>query len=401
MPKYSLKTFLRNTPNSLLKSYFSNTTFLDNFNWQLQYDDQTCKPVGETDIDGLFEQINSLRPGQFQRVEHNFTEICSMADQNGVDCLIELAGNPAFKTDLAQEFDSHSIEGNYGRAMWVWMYYHDLFNIACCNQRLDSISSWKDCSVGANLPCNSDEQTLNSLSGEITEYLKKQAKGRHCHIDYYYRENPGRHCFFAYPEDCAKPELRYENDRLIPASRHPVFEVIFIYEPVTGLLKVYARGKKAAKHFQKMFCRKVLNLEDIPDKSSRVYDLSRLKDPGFRFDVGINIERIKLKGLLLDFPGTEQALLKIDPGDSEDMKLQERMEAVAGVYGYELSSSSVIIKRAKMQAVFKPVEGRRAKTVTFELALPDISNLQDSTDHNQIKALIDKWGFRRALLEND
>jgi hypothetical protein len=401
MAKYSLKTFLRNTPNSLLKEYFRQQGCLESSQWITKFSGGELNARCGNDIEILFEEINNLQRDHFETVEQDFTQICSMADQSGVDCLIELSSNPVFNRDLAGEFETNSVEGSYGRAMWVWMYHRDLFMTACCNHHLDSISSWKDCNVGANLPCGGDEHTLDALSAEITEYLKDKAKGRHCHVDYYYRDKPGRHCFFAYPEGSGKTELRYDKSRLTSSCRRPVFEVVFIYEPETGVLKVHARGKKTAVDFQRIFCQKALNLDGVPDKSSMVYDLSKLKDPSFRFDVGINIERIKLKNLLLDFPGSEQALLKIEPGDCEEMKLRQRMADVAGAYGYELSSGSVIIKRVKMQAIFKPLNGRRAKTVTFELGLPDISNLHDSAEHNLIKTLIDKWGFRRALLENN
>jgi len=35
----------------------------------------------------------------------------------------------------------------------------------------------------------------------LREFYRSQGRGRFCHVDYYLRLEPERHCYFAYPED--------------------------------------------------------------------------------------------------------------------------------------------------------------------------------------------------------
>lgn len=396
MPTYSLKSFLRNVPNLLLKSYLDRHGLLSDFQWELSQHGQT-RPLGETEISELAERIQGLSLLNLGKLEQDFRDMTSMADDNGVLCLIDQASSPIHRVNLAQAFSDNHIEGHYARVMWVWLHHHQIFEFAFINQHLDRMSGWKDCEVGTGLPCGSDPETLALLADAISEHLKTQAKGKHCLVEYYHRQVPERHCFFAYPEDSAKPEMQYnENGQLIRSARRPVFEVVFMYEPESGMLRVHARGAKTAKYMQELFCQNILGLDGIPDENTRVYDLTKLKDSAFRFQTEPVVERIKLKTITVDLPDREQVILKIEPRAGQEMKLRERIATLAIAYG--ITVGQIFIKRAKMQAVFKSEDGKKPKTVTFEIGLPDYSTLEDSYHHNIIKRHIDRWGFRRKLL---
>ncbi len=398
MAAYSLKSFLRNTPNALLKEYLEGRSLLPDFNWTVSENDQ-LRDLGETEIDDLSESISELGLSISGSLEQDFRDICSMADDHGVQCLVEQASSPVHNINLSREYCENKIEGYHARVMWAWLKHNDVFEYAYRNQYLDSMSAWKDCEIGVGLPCDSDQSSLDRLAQAISEYLKKQAKGRHCQVDYYHRQVPDRHCFFAYPEDSAKPEMRYNDQgNLIRSARRPVFEVVFMYEPESGILRVHARGAKTVKVMQELFCKEILDLDGVPDENTRVYDLANLKNPNFRFQTEPMIDTVKLKSLSLDMPGREQVIIKIEPRDGQEMKLHERMVAIAAAY--KATMGNIIIKRAKMQAVFKPEEGRKPKTVTFAVGLPDYSTLEDNKYHNIIKRHIDKWGFRRRLLDD-
>lgn len=396
MAAYSIKSFLRNTPNQLLKAYLAECGLLGDFQWEIT-ENGRARPLGETEITKLAEAIQDLPLSDLGPLEQDFRDITSMADDNGVLCFIDQASSPIHNVNLAQEFAENKVDGHYARVMWVWLRHKKVFEFAFLNQHLDGMSGWKDCEVGKGLPCGTEQEKLNSLADAISEYLKRQAKGKHCKIEPYHRQVPERYCFFAYPEDCAKPEMRYNDQgQLIRSARRPVFEVVFMYEPETGMLRVHARGAKNARVMQEFFCQTILELDGIPDENTRVYDLSKLKDPVFRFQTEAMIDKVKLKKVTLDLPNREQVILKIEPRDGDEMKLRERMSTVAIAYG--ITIDQIIIKRAKMQAVFKSEEGRKPKTLTFEIGLPDYSTLEDSYHHNIIKRHVDRWGFRRKLL---
>ncbi len=397
MATYALKTFLRNTPNTLLKQYLSDKSILDGFPWTKEEKKKTVE-IGEMEIDGLADAIDALPENDFATTDHEFRNITDMADDNGVQCLIEQAESRLHNIKLVKEFEENRVEGYYGRAMWVFLKHKNVFDYAFQNQYLDGISNWKDREVGPEQPCDTGNEAKAELGKAIAKYFKDKGRGRYCQVDYYHRTTPDRDCFFAYPEDCAKPEQTYDSTgKLSWASRRPVFEVVFMYEKKTGLLRVHARGAKNTKAMQRVFCQKILGLKDLPDKSTLVYNLSKLKDKTFRFVTEPCIERIKLKMLMLDLPDKERVVIEADPKDGNEMALYDRMMSVVEAYNVDLSR--VYVKKARMQAIFRPDEGGKRKPLTFTLGCPDSCSLEDKYHDNIIRRHIDeKWGFRRKLM---
>jgi len=398
MAIYALNDFLRNTPNTLSKKYLKDKSLLKDFTWTKEQDGETVQ-IGETEIETLADAIESLPSKDFSTADYDFHSINDMADDTGIQCLIGQGTSPIHKVDLVKEFEDNRVEGYHARAMWVFLNHKDIFEYAFQNQYLDSLSNWKDCEVGADQICNTEDEVKEKFGAEIAKYFKKKRGwGRHCQVDYYHRTQPNRHCFFAYPEDCAKPELTYDsNGKLDRVSRRPVFEIVFMYESDTGLLRVHYPRARNAKPMQKLFCQKILGLKDLPDKNTLVYDLSKLKNKTFRFETEASIERVKLKMLMLDFPNKERVVIEADPEAGKEMALYDRMIDV--INAYDINISRVHIKKARMQAIFKPEQGRKAKKLTFRLGVPDSSSLEDKYHDNIIRRHIDeKWGFRRKLL---
>lgn len=397
MATYALKKFLRNTPNILLQQYFQNKSLLDDFAWPLTKNGKT-REIGETEIDPLDEAITSLEDQGFIDIEADFRDITDMADDTGVACLMEQAKALLFGIDLAKVFDDNNIEGYYARSIYVFLEHPKLFGFAHQNQHIESLANWKECEVGDGLSCKTDDEAKETLAKEIAAYFKDKGQGKNCKVDYYYRQKPDRDCFFAYPEDCAKPELAYRRGELKRVPRRPVSEVVFMYDRKTGLLSVYSPRIRNVESLQRIFCQKMLGLKDLPNNSTLVYDLSKLKDKYFRFETEPIIERVKLKMLALDLTGGDGATLVANPSDGNELALCQRMVAVAKAYGIDLTR--VIIKKAKLQVVFRSENGKKSKTVTFTIVSPSPSGLEDTFHHNIIKRHIEnKWGFRRKLID--
>ena len=79
---YSLKSFLRETRNSLLQTFFKGEGVLDDFKWVSKAKDGTETPLPETEVDGLVEEIQKLNPDDRIKLEHILKDITSLADEN-------------------------------------------------------------------------------------------------------------------------------------------------------------------------------------------------------------------------------------------------------------------------------------------------------------------------------
>ena len=93
---YSPKTFLRQTPNHILKEYFQRKDLLKDIDFD---------KLGETEIDHIAEALYELSEKQRNNIEAQFRQINEMAFEKGVLVLIEEAGSVFHNMDLLPIFE--------------------------------------------------------------------------------------------------------------------------------------------------------------------------------------------------------------------------------------------------------------------------------------------------------
>ncbi|MCX5638655.1 MAG: hypothetical protein NTX52_13345 [Planctomycetota bacterium] len=293
---YSRKTFLRQTPNRILKEYFSRKNLLKNIDFD---------SLGETDIESISQALDQLSEKQGTEIEADFRLVNEMAYGKGIEVLVEEANWPNHKVDLSSTYEQ--IENHYGRAFWFFLNYPLVFEIASRFDYMDRAGGWQRRYIGERLKPAIERKDLENLEKAVSDFYRKQGRGRHCKVDNYLRYNPERHCYFAYPEDYATTEMEIdEKGEFCNRPRKPVFEVIFVYKPEIGDLEVCAKGgQKVVEKLQIIFCQTILGLDSLPDKKNRRFDLSKLKDKDFHFvtEPQDGIEKVTIKMLRLDLPG--------------------------------------------------------------------------------------------------
>jgi hypothetical protein len=121
---YLLSRFLRQTPNYLLKQYFSEVGLLGTIDFQ----------VKDRDIDAMREAIMALPESNRQQIEADFRDIDALASERGFRAMIDEAAwhvrnNPqqhARDHDITQRLAN--LDGEHERAMWVFLnrtvYWH-------------------------------------------------------------------------------------------------------------------------------------------------------------------------------------------------------------------------------------------------------------------------------------
>jgi hypothetical protein len=271
---YSRNTFLRQTPNKTLKEYFAEKKLLTDINFD---------GLRETEIEPIAEALDALGEKQRTEVEAEFAKVCEMAYPLGVQVLIEEASSPYHNLDWTETFEQ--MQNPYEKALFAFVHDRKVFDIALDLAYMDRVGGWKQRYVGERLTPAVESQDKDGLANAVCAFYVKQGRGRHCKVDNYRRENPERHCYFAYPEDYATTEMGY-NDKgeFYHWPTRPAFEVIFVYQPENGFLYVRAKGKgEEIEKLQEIFCQNILDLDQLPDKKTKHFDLEPLKDKEIRF----------------------------------------------------------------------------------------------------------------------
>lgn len=382
---YSPRTFFRQTPNALLKEYFAKKNLLGD----IDFDN-----LGETEIDPIFEAMDKLDANNRNKIEADFRQIYQMACEKGILVLIEEAGSVFHNIDLLPVFET--MKNDYERASWVFLNHPVVFEISCDLAYMDSLGSWSSRKVGAGLSPAVEEKDKRNLAEGVSEFYKKQGRGHRCHVDNYLRQQPERHCYFVYPEDYATTELGFnDGGDFYHRLRKPAFEVIFVYRPEGGVLEVSAKGgKKVVEALQEIFCKTILGLDGLPELEKQHFDLSKLKDKALAFvtDPADGIEKVILRMLRLDLPGIGNRRVTLEANSRNDE------QAVHTLIEKALNKSNVaideaVIAKAKIQIKFAGRDGKRGKSLMFEISNVDRCTLRDDPLDQIAKRYIEKWGL--------
>jgi len=382
---YSPKTFLRKTPNTMLKEYFAGKSLLTDIDFD---------SLGETEIDAIAQGLDELPEKQRTNIEAEFRQINEMACDLGVRVLIEEATSPFHGVDFSGAFEQ--MKNHYERAFWVFLNHLDVFKIASELAYMDRVSSWRGRYVGEGLQPAVEPADLKNLAGALSEFYKKQGRGHHCKIDNYLRQQPERHCYFAYPEDYATTDMGYDEEgKFLHWPRRPAFEVIFVYRPEGGFLEVSAKGKKnEIERLQEIFCQTILGLKDLPDEQAKHYDLSKLKDKNFSFvtDPQDGIDNVIIKMLRLDLPGIGRRRITFEAGPSNGKQPVHSLIEQA-LNKAKVPLDKTVVAKAKLQFKFAPRDRKKGKTLTFEISIPDRCTLKDDPLDQIAKKYIQQWGL--------
>jgi len=386
--QYSRRTFLRQTPNAVLKEYFVGKGLLG----EVDFDALTK----ETDIEALSEGIEALPDTERAAVEADFEQVNELAYAKGVEAILEEA---AFRNvDWAQAFSE--MKNHYERAFRAFLDDGDLFYVAGHFDEMDRLGSWERRTIYKNLEPKVEQGDLDALAAAISAIYRKQGRGRFCAVDNYLRHDPERHCYFVYPEDHPVTEPSFDGDgKLQQVPRRPVFELIFVYRPEDGVLEVSAKGNRDHKEeLMAAFCKAILDLDDLPEPDPVPdYELSALKnrDTAFSTAPEDGVDAVELKMLRLDLPGgrSRRVTFEASPSPSAPQALHDLIDDALNTN--KVSLDHVHVARARLRMTFAARNGGRQKRLTFEVSHPNRCTLKDDKYDQIAKRCLQQWGIAR------
>lgn len=390
MPQYSPKKVIRSISKPLLQRYFASRNLLDDFNWA---DYEEGDPVS------IIEALDELDANVQESIDTDFATVNELATDGGSRLLYEEAS--FWKKPWVDELDA--MQNDCERALLAIIEDSNLVETALAFNEIDRFaeSRWRRWNVGKRLQVTDDEQHRDKLKKALRAIFKEEGRGARCHIETLDRRDPERFCCFAYPEDYPKTDLGYdEQDRFRRHTRRTATEIIFVYQPEEGVLEMVASGdKKRKERIAEAFCKEMLGLKALPDpRSNPPYNLDVLKrgDFAFKTDAEDNIERVELRLLRFDLPGRGYRRLVLSGRPTPEVPdvLQSLIEEAIDKTKVPLTELQV--SQARLSFRFRGLNGKRGKTLTFEVTYPDRCNLKDHGHDAVAKKYLSKWGIASA-----
>jgi hypothetical protein len=392
---YAPKTVLRQVSNSLLKEFFDHRNLLQDVLWHFQ---------GPREIQKIFDAWQALPREQREEVERAFRSVHEMACEAGIKALVE--DGSFHEVDLATEFGR--LEGFYDRAMWAYLRHHEIFYVASIISYADGLLRGRYWIRRNDLPPKSPDvssDTIQALANALSDYYRReQGRGQRCTVERYLRV--GRyHYFFAYPDDYTDTYIGHAEDgTLMRRPQKRAFEVIFVYDPESGTLDLFAQGDRRLKnHLQQIFGLLILHERLKPDDApTRVYELNGLlyRDFAFPTDPQDGIEEVRVRALRLSLVGSGGGQISIEAAPKESHEdiydIMDRYLAKGLVPALNFN-----VTQATLDIRFAPTNGSRSRrSLVFDVTYPDSSNLKSKCKNEEDRLLAEKylkrWDIERA-----
>lgn len=385
MHTFSLSSFLRLTPNRLLRLYFERKLI------RIAID---VDAVSKRNIDPLLRAIEALPPCERAVVDVDFQDVFTLANKTGYEVILREAN--LRNLGLLETLEAES--GYYGRAMWLFLNPiqggTNLLDLCSHLTQVDLLTRHKARRM-KNLPKRTprfDEVTLKAMADLLRTVYRPQGRGYLCRVEYHTRAEQPRHCYCAYPEDHTTNELGYEGDALQTHQRKPVFELVFLYDNEAGTLDLAGDGLNGEIHaFHQIFCSTALEMESMPSAPTEpTYRLGGLLTAtafSFPTDPVDGIDRLAVVALRMHPKGEPgKSLTALAPKGDMEAWLQQC------VAFDRIPLSQWEVTWAKFRVTFAPVDGKRARVVLFTLT-PDASSLQDLPLHRIIQRNLVAWNL--------
>ena len=332
-------------------------------------------------------------------MEVHFQDINALASDGGIDALLneaEFYADESFPEDIAK------IDGHHAKTMWAFLNKGRYWKGASALLHADSVAGrfWKKRNDLPKLPPHVEDVDIRQLEKAISHYFsKKEGRGRNCKVEPYRKVETDKEYFFAYPEDYGQQGVEWEHDSLTTRSRHPAFEIIFVYSESEGSLDIYAPANtKAVPELQKLFAKAILKLDTLADGTidKRVYDLDPLADPNFEFKApaGSGIREVIVTKIRLTLKSGSKRRIVLEADTKQNaMAVYDLLK--------ELNPPDYYITQVGVKAVFEAGPGRPAGSKSFTITYPNSCNLNHAGRDNIIRDMLAASGIEPQPRQDD
>lgn len=383
---YSIKSFFRDMPATLLARYFYKQGHFQNFD---------LSPVEKGELEVLVTAWLELPEEERKRMEGEFQDIFALCRDAAIPAMVDEAkwhmlGKPGQHAAFVKMFNE--LPNNHARAMTLFLDYPECWRNAARLYHADTLPWWRKRKGFPRIPSAKDDAGVQALSELLRAYfLEKQSRARHALIEQVRRGELDY--YFCYLEDYSRQSPEWEGDVFKPRPHNPAFEVVYIWSEAEGTLDLNHRGDhQTAQRLQEMFASAILKLPQLPPKpkDDRIYELDRFSRSGFEFqyDVGNGIEDVAVKVLRLTSRAdkTDKITLEADPEKNPDAVYDLLTKLSLPVHLYYVTqvvlTASVVMKA-----------GEKAKKIPIRLTWPNSCSLKRDALGDKLREMLADSGI--------
>jgi len=363
--QFSIPTVLRMIPNELLAQFFA----------RLQLGDLgiAWAELGEREIDPILKVIGELNRTQQDEIEGALRSVFDLACDTGIDAIFEAAtkcGDLDLPTVMPKE------TGPYAKAMWAWLNRSDSFDKAVLIHQVDTLSWWRKRCDMPKKAANTSPAALRRLGEAISDLLLwEQGRGQSCTVEHFARAD-GTNYFFAHPDDFVQNVTAHDDDGVLtPRTFRQTFVIVFAYNADDGTLELFARvAAKLKTKIENLFARAILDTELETWKPAAAYELDHLKDRNFELATDPeDCVRVYIRKMRFSFKNNGRRIW-LEAEDGHD----NIHDMIAECLNREHAAmEDVYVTLVTFTLEFLALEGRKAGTLTFDVAWPSSCGLRN------------------------
>jgi hypothetical protein len=343
----------------------------------------------------LLKAVDELSDEEHARLTDNADRVAQMATDVGQSALLSVVEERLLVEEL---------ENAYARSLWVFLNEPDSFRraeeVRYTDGHRQGARTWSGYEGPKGLVPDASVVTIDAFK----EAARRLFGSLEAHCDIYRRtranlDQPDSelHQLTLYHDDLPDTYLEFQDERLVRRHRRPVVEVSITYEPATGVIEVVASAGKFRDQLARIFADTVLRQEIAGERIAlRRFDLSHLLQPfDFRFDPADGIESVKVVLLRLHRMSSPKWRFTLEcPRRADGTIWDQAREALT--HGGDLARTGHVATKVALSVKFLAwVGGRRGETLTFNITLPNGSDLKGQTERQRLigERYLKDWGL--------
>lgn len=363
--QFSIPTVLRMVPNELLAQFFDRLGLGDlDINWA---------ELGEREPEPIVKEISQLSRAQQDAIEGALRSVFDLACESGIDAIFEAALKSG-DWDLPQSMPKDL--GPYAKAMWTWLNRAKAFEKASLIHQVDSLSWWRKRRDLPKRRADTSREALARLGGLISDLLlMEQGRGQDCTVEHFSRSD-GTDYFFAHPDDFVQNVTAHDEEGVLtPRTFRQTFVIVFAFNGDEGSLELFARmAPKLKAKIENLFAQANLGTDLGTWKPEAAYELNQLKNRSFELATDPE-DRVRafIRKVRLSFKNSERRIW---------LEVHDEHDSIHDMIDDCLNRKHVALDDVHLTLVtftfqFLPLEGRKAGTLTFDVAWPSSCGLRN------------------------
>jgi len=276
-------------------------------------------------------------------------------------------------------------------AIVLFLDHRDVFDAAYEFHTLEKAENLHTLIGRHPVPCEPTSASIEKFKDELGKALRNEAHGSHLLV-----EPARRHAekwMAAIPHQTfVKPDHEFDErdgEKIVTRDRRPVYEMVLIYYPGKGVLKLKAgRGRKKVERAAACFATEILGQTPAFFQICNVVNFAPLQEPHFSFAPGPKDHFESVRPTRIRFHKHAH------PGVEYEVHCKERYDRATNVLE-QLVADGINLSEIEIQGLnlcFQFPEGSR-DTRTVELGVPNRSSLDETERDRHIERALARRGI--------